>query len=255
MKPLPPVRRQVVVPSGPELAFAVFTEEIGAWWPLGEHSIHGADAGVAFRDGKILEEGPAGEVALWGTVLDAAPPDRISFTWHPGMPAEQASEVSISFVAVGDQTLVTLEHSGWEAFADDPAKHRANYNHGWPIVLGRFEKAATGGAADKAGGGEPVWLTLLHTPGAALADGESIFAHPGFPEHLAFLRRLAERGVLIGAGPLPDAPGNGMAVLRITDPADVAEYVRLTQDDDQSVVSEVLSVRVRPWRVRVTGLS
>ena len=39
--------------------------------------------------------------------------------------------------AIGEQTLVTLIHSGWETF-DDPAAARAEYDQGWPMVLTRY---------------------------------------------------------------------------------------------------------------------
>jgi hypothetical protein len=41
------------------------------------------------------------------------------------------------FAAIGEQTLVTLIHSGWETF-DDPAAARAEYDQGWPMVLTRY---------------------------------------------------------------------------------------------------------------------
>jgi uncharacterized protein YciI len=73
-----------------------------------------------------------------------------------------------------------------------------------------------------------------------------------FREHVAFLRRLQDRGVLVAAGPFPTS-GEGMTVVRLADPADVAEYVRLAYADDLSVIRGVLQVRVRPWHVRFTG--
>ena len=42
MKPLPPLHREVLVESGQEWAFEVFTAQIGDWWPLAGHSVHGA---------------------------------------------------------------------------------------------------------------------------------------------------------------------------------------------------------------------
>ena len=57
------------------------------------------------------------------------------------------------------------------------------------------------------------WFVIRHTP--ADAAGESVFSDPRFAEHVAFLRGLQERGWLVAAGPLPDRPGSGMAVLRV----------------------------------------
>ena len=90
---VPPLRREVIVAADRDLAFRVFTERIGAWWPLAGHSVHSHDA---------------------------------------------ASRVLVTFTTVDGGTLVRLEHSGWEAFGDRTPAARANYEQGWPIVLGAY---------------------------------------------------------------------------------------------------------------------
>ena len=98
------------------------------------------------------------------------------------------------------------------------------------------------------------WFALHHRPGAALAEGESIFAHPLFPEHLAFLGRLRERGWLVAAGPVDAATGEGMAVVKV--PAGSGPALEeLARRDDASVVGEALAVTVQPWDVRFTATS
>jgi hypothetical protein len=58
--------------------------------------------------------------------------------------------------------------------------------------------------------------------------------------------------VLVAAGPL-DGSGDGMTVVRLPHPGAAGELTRLAQDDDQSVARGLLQVRVRPWRVALTG--
>jgi hypothetical protein len=67
MTDLLPIRRQVVVPGTPAAAFEVFTAEIGLWWPLADHSVYGEGSSVGFRDGRLVERGPDGAEAVWGT--------------------------------------------------------------------------------------------------------------------------------------------------------------------------------------------
>lgn len=89
-----PVRREVVVPVGAERAFELFTDQIGAWWPIGErYSVFGAGATVSFRDGALIEVAPDGREAVWGEVLDWQPPNRLRITWHPGRDATAAKVV------------------------------------------------------------------------------------------------------------------------------------------------------------------
>jgi uncharacterized protein YndB with AHSA1/START domain len=218
MTALPPIRRQVVVPGLPVAAFAVFTTEIGLWWPIDRFSVYGAGGTVAFEDGRLVERGPGGGEAVWGTVLEWEPPARLAVTWHPGSDVDKASHVRVRFEAVADDlTLVTLEHDGWERLPD-PGAARTEYGNGWPRVLDDYAARTPAAVARHDG---PVWLVLSHTGGPALPPGEPVFGQPDFAEHIAFLRRMRERGVLVAAGSL-DRHSTGMTVLRVPDPADVA---------------------------------
>ncbi|MDQ7905087.1 SRPBCC domain-containing protein [Phytohabitans sp. ZYX-F-186] len=244
MTALPPIRRQVVVPGTRDAAFAVFTGEIGLWWPIGRLSVYGAGGTVAFEDGRLVERGPGGGEAVWGTVLEWDPPAALAVTWHPGSDVDKASRVRVRFEEVADDlTLVTLEHDGWERLPD-PGAARREYGNGWPLVLDGYAARPSGAAAPEG----PVWLVLSHTAGPALPAGEPVFGQPDFAEHIAFVRRLRERGVLVAAGSL-DRVSTGMTVIRVPDPADVAAYVRLAQYDDQAVARGLLMVEVRPWHV------
>jgi uncharacterized protein YciI/uncharacterized protein YndB with AHSA1/START domain len=253
MTALPPIRREVLVEAAPERAFEVFTARIGDWWPVGGFSVHGEGGTVSFAGGEIVERSAAGETSVWGTVTRWEPPGLVAFSWHPGQPAELATQVTVTFAASGgsgvsgtsgEQTLVTLEHSGWEARAD-AADVYEGYGPGWTTVLERFREGA--GAGD-----EPVWVALLHTPGPA-APAEGLFEAPLFGEHAAFLRRMHERGYLVAAGPLGDADGEGMTILRLPGRAGIAEATRLATEDDLSVAGGFFTVRVRPWQVMMQG--
>ena len=136
---VPPIRREILVDADPAVAFEVFTAGLGRWWPLDEFSVCGQDATVAFDGGQIVERSPGGKTAIWGTVTRWEPPVAVAFTWHPDRPAERASHVEVTFTAAGGQTLVRLEHTGWDVF-DDPATARDNHDRGWLLVLGRYRE-------------------------------------------------------------------------------------------------------------------
>jgi hypothetical protein len=137
MTSVPPIRREIHVEATPAVAFRVFTDRIGQWWPLSEFSVYGAGATVSFADGELVEVGPAGERSVWGSVTVWQPGERLAFTWHPGRTPDRAGLVTLTFREAATGTVVTLVHSGWEAFAD-PAGARAEYDSGWPTVLGRY---------------------------------------------------------------------------------------------------------------------
>jgi uncharacterized protein YndB with AHSA1/START domain len=132
----PPVDVSRDVTTPPERTWAVLTEEMGVWWPLGDFSASGStDAAVAFRDGVLVETAPDGTEHVWGEVLDWEPPQRVRLTWHPGGPAgPDVTEVEFLVAGADGGSRVEIVHRGWERL-DDPAAGRAAYEQGWPVVL------------------------------------------------------------------------------------------------------------------------
>jgi uncharacterized protein YciI len=244
---LPPIRREIVVDADQDTAFETFTARIGRWWPVAEHSVHGAGSTVEFADGQIVERATGGETAIWGSVTAWDPPGALEFTWHPGRGADRASRVRVTFTGLGEQTRVRLEHSGWEVF-DDPAAARAEYNEGWPIVLGCYgdDVATVVTATDPSA---ETWVALLHQPGPSAPTVGTIFDDPRFAWHVEFLGRMREAGYLVAAGPLPDEPGAGLTVLRLPGAGQAEKARTLATEDDQSVADGLLAVTVRPWQV------
>ena len=152
---VPPIRREILVNTDPATAFAVFTERISQWWPLEDLSVYGPGGTVGFADGQIVEQSASGDAAVWGTVYLWEPAAALAFSWHPGGPPDQATHVEVTFTRADAQTLVTLTHTGWERFAD-PAEARAEYELGWPVVLGTYRDHVAHHEQDEgSAGGEP----------------------------------------------------------------------------------------------------
>jgi uncharacterized protein YciI len=247
---VPPIRREVLVDADPDTAFEVFTARIAQWWPLGEFSVYGEGTTVAFHGGQIVERGPDGVTALWGTVTRWEPPGALAFSWHPGHAPDRASYVEITFAAAAGQTLVTLEHTGWEVFAD-PAAARAEYDHGWPMVLDSYREYAGQALDDESADGDApqdTWVALMHRPGPAAPATGPLVEDPRFAEHVAFLTRMRDAGYLVAAGPMGDRAGEGMTILRLPGADQLATATRLATEDDASVVSGLLAVTVRWWQ-------
>ena len=252
MSDLPPLRRGIVVDTDPGTAFVVFTEQIGRWWPVEGHSLYGAGATVAFTDGQIVERSPDGATAVWGTVTRWEPGQTVAFTWHPGRSPDQPSQVEVTFTAIGAQTRVVLEHSGWQALGDQAAA-RAEYEQGWPEVLDRYRDHAGQRDGDDQAPTD-TWVALLHTPGPDAPPDGNVFGDPRFGEHVAFLKRMNASGYLVAAGPLIDALGHGMTILRLPGDDQLARATRLATLEDQSVVTGLFAVTVRPWNVIMQGV-
>ncbi len=140
--------KTVRVPIAPDAAFELFTRGLARRWPLATHSIGETDALDCRMEertgGHIVELDRDGSRHVWSTIRGWQPAARLSFTWHPGRAVDTAQTIEVRFAAMDDgDTLVTLEHGGWEAHGDRAAAMRANYDRGWDIVLGeRFASAA-----------------------------------------------------------------------------------------------------------------
>lgn len=124
------------VRTSPDRAFAAFVNEIGAWWqtnPL--FAFTPRDPGVlAFEPGeggRLTTTLATGKVFEIGKIRAWDPPRRLVFGWRQASFAPgQDTEVEVRFELVGDETRVTVEHSGWDTV---PAAHVAR--HGFPNAL------------------------------------------------------------------------------------------------------------------------
>ena len=136
---LSPIHKSITVPWNQSRAFERFTRGIATWWPLRTHSLGLARAETVVFEGRvggqIRESIQGGAESVWGTVLEWHPPERVSFTWHPGKPAATAQRVDLRFVPEGPGTRVELTHSGWEALGPLAKVARRGYPLGWAYVL------------------------------------------------------------------------------------------------------------------------
>lgn len=144
-----PVRKRVRVACSAEDAFATFTEGIGTWWPVRSHSITVSEDGSnppqdvviePTAGGRVYEVAHDGRQCDWGTLLAWDPPSRLVIEWRVN-PAAPPTEVEVRFVPDGEDTVVELEHRGWERYPTGGVDERAAYDSGWVPVLDSFSGA------------------------------------------------------------------------------------------------------------------
>jgi len=139
------IRKSIKVGQPPPIAFRVFCEDIGQWWPLKQgFSFGGARAKEIFIEGRIggrfyerFADGTEFEV---GRVTDYEPPAVVAFTWRSPQ-WEGQTRVEVRFLADGAGTIVELEHSGWDQgpkMLGDSKK----FSKGWDFILGQFQSLA-----------------------------------------------------------------------------------------------------------------
>jgi uncharacterized protein YndB with AHSA1/START domain len=113
------VRKVLSVKAPPDVAWRVFTQQLGAWWPLDNYKIGKAkavDAVIEPREGgRWYERGDDGSTCDWGRVLAWEPPKRLVLSWDINADWQPdpnlKTEIEIRFVPEGkDGTRVELEH-------------------------------------------------------------------------------------------------------------------------------------------------
>jgi uncharacterized protein YndB with AHSA1/START domain len=142
------------VPLPPARAFALFTEEIGSWWPR-EYSWAGerlASMTIEPRmNGRCLEKAADGSVQQWGTVLAWHAPEHIVIAWQispdrqPEPEPVQASRVDLRFSGTPEGgTRLLLVHRDFARHGEDWRGYRAKMaaKPGWPLILDRYVAAA-----------------------------------------------------------------------------------------------------------------
>ena len=129
------VRSSIVVDVPIDRAFAVFTGDIGSWWPPDHHILDGELAEMVFEPrvgGHVYDLGTDGSQCRWARVLAFEPPHRfvmswdISLQWRLETDPTRTSEVEVRFTAEAPgRTVVELEHrkldhhgDGWEQMRD-----------------------------------------------------------------------------------------------------------------------------------------
>ncbi len=146
------IRKSLFVRAPQAVAWRVFTQKMGTWWPLGAYKIGKAaavDAVVEPRvGGRWYERGDDGSTCDWGSVLVWEPPARLVLSWD--ITAEWRydpalkTEVEVRFVVEGDGTRVDLEHRRLDRFGARRDEMRRIFDRegDWGRLLAKFASAA-----------------------------------------------------------------------------------------------------------------
>ena len=150
------VRKAITVQSPQAVAWHVFTENMGAWWPLRTHKIGKAEAVDVVIEpragGRWYERGVDGSTCDWGRVLAWEPPQRLLLSWEITADwrhePQLQTEVEVRFVAEGKGvTRVELEHRHLDRYGSlrDQMRDIFGSDAGWKGLLEAFAARASKG--------------------------------------------------------------------------------------------------------------
>jgi len=147
------VRKSMSVKAPIEIAWRVFTEKMGTWWPLAHYKIGKANAVDAVLEprvgGRWYERGEDGSTCDWGRVRVWEPNSRLVLTWDIDanwqFDPKLNTEIEVRFIADGkDATRVELEHRRLDRYGENRDKMRRVFDTegDWGKLLEMFAKAA-----------------------------------------------------------------------------------------------------------------
>jgi uncharacterized protein YndB with AHSA1/START domain len=141
-----PVVKTIRVKATPKRAFEVFTADATRWWNK-SHSINATKSPIEKVvleprvGGRWYEIGEDGSQCEWGKVLAWEPPGRVLLQWQIStdwkFDENLHTEVEVTFVQDGNETVVTLEHRFLERWGAKALENRAAVasEGGWGGIL------------------------------------------------------------------------------------------------------------------------
>jgi uncharacterized protein YndB with AHSA1/START domain len=149
------VRKIMTVKAPVDIAWRVFTESMGTWWPLAKFKIGRANAVDAVIEprvgGRWYEQGEDGGTCQWGSVLAWEPPSRLLLSWDISADwqydPDLKTELEVRFIPEGkDATRVELVHRRLDRYGARRDEMRTIFDTSgdWGRLLQAFAQAAQG---------------------------------------------------------------------------------------------------------------
>lgn len=147
------VRKSVSVDAPQDVAWRVFTQKMGTWWPLANYKIGKAKAVDAVIEpqvgGRWYERGDDGSTCDWGRVLLWEPPSRLVLSWDINAEWQPEptlnTEIELRFIPDGENvTRVELEHRHLDRYGArrDEMRRIFDVEGDWGRLLALFARAA-----------------------------------------------------------------------------------------------------------------
>lgn len=147
------IKKTIIVEASQGIAWRVFTEKMGTWWPLAYYKLGIANAVDAIIEphvgGRWFERGEDSSTCQWGSVLLWEPPSRLVLSWDVNADFKYDptlnTEIEVRFTADGHKrTRVELEHRRLDRYGPRRDEMRRIYDAegDWGKLLEAFAGVA-----------------------------------------------------------------------------------------------------------------
>jgi uncharacterized protein YndB with AHSA1/START domain len=141
-----PLRLSYEIGCSADHAFDVWTTKVSTWWPKGHSTSGDPHTSVVLEPrlgGRIYERTTDGTEIDWGEITRWEPPHRLGYLWHIRRDRQDATDVEVSFVDLGNGTTrLEIVHTGWERLGAEGASWREANTAGWESLVPHFVAAA-----------------------------------------------------------------------------------------------------------------
>ncbi len=137
------ITKSVLLPLGPDAAFALFTEQISDWWPVERrHTNDQASSLHLHANGRFFERASDGREVELGRVVEWQAPHRIILDFYIATGPAHPTKAEIRFVPEDNGTRVTITHGPLPESEDLWTDRAPRYQRSWEIVLAALLWAA-----------------------------------------------------------------------------------------------------------------
>jgi uncharacterized protein YndB with AHSA1/START domain len=126
---------RLLLPAPREIVYSAFVGDLHLWWPAC-YTGFGEGTHPFIEDAVVGEEGPDGQLQVWGTVTEEVPGELLVVAWTLAWSADSPTRVRVDFRDADGGTVVVFTHDGW-ARGTEGAQQYEKYSD-WPVILGRF---------------------------------------------------------------------------------------------------------------------
>jgi hypothetical protein len=134
--------KSVLLPLPPGVAFELFTQKIGQWWPADRrHTQDPASEIFLLASGRFYERARDGREVDLGRVRAWDYPKRILLDFYVATGREQPTEVEIAFAATAGGTLLTVGHRPKPESEALWSERAPRYERSWDVVLTALSRA------------------------------------------------------------------------------------------------------------------
>lgn len=94
-------------------------------------------------------------------------------------------------------------------------------------------------------------FAVAREAGRSWTDGQGAFEQRGVDDHVAFMSRLADQGLVLFAGPLAGSEIGRIRILLIAEAANEADIRHHLSDDPWEASQQLVTTSIEPWNLLV----